>query len=200
MKAHPVFNLLAASLASAILAGCRTSPNCQVITVPTPAVLPAESRESVWLPDQIAPYAVGRYADPRDPNVVHEAHTLYRREQTSRPNLTPPEALAFPPVTAGSGNNATLMLRDALTAELNQQRASSLALVEQAQGLDKAVRQLNTQTKDFHDAIQESARLRLQLLAVSNRVEILEGQLRLMPPIPSGSLPRMPASAPAQKP
>jgi hypothetical protein len=176
----------AATTACAILAACQHPPRFQVITVPAPTVLPTDQGQSVWFPDQIAPYSVGRYVDPRDHNVVHEAHTIYRREQTSRPNLSPPEALVFPPVASRSASNVTVMLRDALSAELNQQRAASRALIEQAQALDKYVRQLNAQTQDFREALQESARVRAQLQAISNRLEILEGQLRASPPLSSG--------------
>src|SRR5258708_12362550 len=110
-----------------LMLGCASpKPVSQPATVlpPPPSF---ERRQSVWLGDQIATYSVGRYVDPRDPNVVHEAHTLYRRERPSRPNLTPPSGLVFPaPDTAASSvPNATGFLGDPLTPHLTHQRALS---------------------------------------------------------------------------
>ena len=176
MKTDPTLRLIAI-LSTVLITGCCSAPTYRFVTIPA-SVLPAQRTEAVWFPDQVAPYSIGRYVDPRDPSVIHEAHTLYRREQSSRPNLTPPEILVMPPFASTPANNATTLLRDALTAELNQQRASSQALIEQAKSLANSVRQLNTQSQEFRDALQESARVQAQLREVNIRLQVLESQLR----------------------
>lgn len=186
MTMNPPIIFTTAAIAVALVTGCKSEAPHPVVTFPQPPpFLTPKQRGNVWFPDQVAPYAVGRYVDPRDPNVLHEAHTLYRREQTSRPNLTPPATLVLPPIAAPSASDATTLLRDALTAELNQQRAASLALVEQGKSLANSVRQLNQQTEEFRNALQEAARVRAQLQAVSNRLETLESQLRSLPAGPA---------------
>ncbi len=198
MKNPPTFliNCIALSLALACVIGCQSKPDHRIVYVPvTTTPLPREHREAVWFPDQLAPYAVGRYVDPRDPNVVHEAHTIYRREQTSRPNLTPPVAVVFPLVTYPSVSNATALLRDGLTAELNQQRTTSQALTEQMRVLGPQLRKFNEQSQEFRNALQESYRLRAQMVAVSNRLEGIEGQLRAMPAVPANQTPKATTNA-----
>ena len=143
----------------------------------------------------MAPYAVGRYVDARDPNLVHEAHTVYRREQSCRPNLTPPATAVFPPgePASASATNATLFLRDALTAELNQQRAASRSIVEQSRQLQEQVRQLSTQAQALRDSVEETARLRNQVQILTNRLEQLEKRLRDAKPAAPPAAPPTPA-------
>ena len=173
--------LLPGALAALLCAiGCRTTYRSHaVLGRIAPPSLSADRQETVWLPDQVAAYSVGRTVDPRDPNLLHEAHTIYRRERTSRPNPTPPAALVFPPPASPSANDAILILRDALTAELNRQRQASQGLIDQTRALDGQLRQLNSQTEEFRHALQQATRLRDQLTAVSNRLELIEHQLRL---------------------
>lgn len=159
---------------------CRSRPQPEVRWEPVPLqLLPPEQREAVWLPDQVAPYSVGRYVDPRDPNVLHESHTIYRREQTSRPNLAPPIQKTYQSMDAAPAIDAHATLRDALTAELDQQRATSRQLLAQTQAIDQHLRQLNASTQEFRDAAHEYVRLRTQLLAVSNRLDVIERQLQI---------------------
>ena len=196
-KSSPIISTL--TVVTALVAGCKSDPPCQIVAVQPPFLTP-DQRANVWLPDQVAPYTVGRYVDPRDPNLLHEAHPIYRREQTSRPNFTPPAGLVLPPAGSPSASNATVMLRDALTAELNEQRATSQVLVGQVQSVDQVLRNLSSRTQEFRDAVQESARVRAQMQAVSNRVEALEGRLRTETP-PSPSLaPGILSNAPTARP
>ena len=164
-----------------VLSGCQSIPQPKTVLVTAPPVLPPDRREAVWLPDLVAPYTTGRYVDPRDPNVVHEAHTIYRREQTSRANLAPPEFLVLPPVASPSATNGTALLRDALTAELNQQRATSKAIIQQAGEINKQLLQIDIRTKEFNDALAEAARLRKELEAVTTRLNLIENSLRPAP-------------------
>ena len=176
MKMIPALVVTTVATVAVLVTGCKSDPPARFVIVPQSApFLTSDQRANVWFPDQIAPYAVGRYVDPRDPHVVHEAHILYRREQTSRPNLIPPEALVVPPMAGPSASNTT-----------------ALALIEQAKSLANSIRQLNSQTQEFRDALQEAARVRAQLQAVSNRLEMLESQLRS---IPAGSQLSSPTNA-----
>ena len=178
MKSHLFFFLV---VAVAILCGCKSAHQCPAVLPPAPPVLPADRREAVWLHDEIVPYTSGRYSDRRDPNVLHEAHRIYRREQTSRPNLSPPEALLFPPVASPSATNAIALLRDGLTAELNQQRSTSLEIIKQAKEIDQRLRQINARTEELREALQESARLRAQLQTVTARLEMIENTVQAAP-------------------
>lgn len=145
--------------------------------------------ETVWIPAQVTPYTVGRYVDGRDRTVLHEAHTLYRQELSVHPNRMPPEALLAPGGAKPTDPASLALVRDALTAELNEQRATSRALIEQAQSLEKVLKRLDTQTQEFHEIARKGLQIQGQLQAVSNRLETLESRLRGLPvkpdPIPT---------------
>lgn len=145
--------------------------------------LTASQLTNVWLPDQVVPYAVGRSVDPRNRDIVHEAHTIFRREQTSRPNLAPPVALVLPTPGNPVAQDATMLLRDALTAELNEQRAASKTLIRQAESVSDLLRNLDARTKEFRDVVQEAARLRTQLQSLSNRLTTVECTITNAPPV-----------------
>ena len=183
MKLSSAFAI--AAITVVVLSGCQSTPQPKTVLVTAPPLLPPDRREAVWLPDRVAPYTAGRYVDPRDPNVVHEAHTIYRREQTSRANLAPPEFLVLPPVASPSATNGTALLRDALTAELNQQRATSKAIIQQAGEINGQLQQINTRTKEFNVALTEAARLRKELEDVTTRLNLIENSLRPAPVVPT---------------
>lgn len=160
------------------LAGCSSSrqQSPPPVLLLLPSRLPPECRANVWHPDELAPYAVGRYLDPSDRNVLHEAHTVYRRERASRPNLTPPTTTVIPPgqAAATSATNAALIFRDALAAELNQQRATSQAIIEQSQQLQQKVRAFNDSAQSLRDSADETARIRTQWQTLTSRLDRLE--------------------------
>ena len=167
------------SLTTAVLIGCSSEPKCRTVYVPLPPGVPPGSRnDAIWVPDQFSEYSVGRYVDPHQPGVLHDAHSLYRREQSGRWNLEPAGAPARAATSASPENN---LLHDALTAELNRQRASSQTLIGQVNLLDQRLRELNLRSREFQDAVQESYRLRDQMTVVSNRLQSVEGQLHRLP-------------------
>jgi hypothetical protein len=57
-----------------------------------------DSSENDYLrnPGALKGYPVGRYEDPNDPAVMHEAHMIYRAEQPATWNLNPTVATAVP--------------------------------------------------------------------------------------------------------
>jgi hypothetical protein len=174
----------AAALALAASFGCASAPRPKPVYVPISAPRsPVFGNDAIWVRDQFSAYSINRYVDPGDPAVMHDAHTLYRREETGRWNLAPSQSGAFVPAASTSaGGHDTTTLHDALTAELNRQRAASQALVEQAKILNQRLRELNAQSQEFHDALREFGKLREQQAVVSNRLSTIEGALRNLTP------------------
>jgi len=54
----------------------------------TPAK-PLPDSSAVLTPAGVKVYSLGRYSDPSDPDLLHEAHLVYRRESAARWNLQP---------------------------------------------------------------------------------------------------------------
>src|SRR5438477_3755222 len=65
-------------------------------------VIPSERTESIRYSENLKTYPVGRYIDPNNDFVMHEAHTVYRVETTAKWNLHPNTPVHVPggPVVA----------------------------------------------------------------------------------------------------
>lgn len=93
----------------------------------------------VRTPETVKAYPVGRYRDPHDPDVMHERHTIYRREQSADWNFLPdaPYALPLGPITARSNPTASYYVTADREQMTGQQRAYAAALLEQNRALKK---------------------------------------------------------------
>jgi hypothetical protein len=169
------------TVALAATTGCHSTPRVEPVSVSLPQS-PHTASDGIWMPDQFSAYSVGRYVDPNDPAVMHDAHTLYRREESGWWNLAPANSQMTPGLAPSAGQHESLILRDALTAELNRQRATSLALIEQAKILDAHLKDFNVQSREFQDALKQFYSLRDRMTLVSNRLDSIEYQLRALPP------------------
>lgn len=56
---------------------------------PVVAPKPLPDSSAVLTPAGVKVYSLGRYEDPADPDLLHEAHLVYRRETAARWNLQP---------------------------------------------------------------------------------------------------------------
>jgi len=56
---------------------------------PTAVPKPLPDSSAVQTPAGIKVFSLGRYEDPADPDLLHEAHLVYRRETAARWNLQP---------------------------------------------------------------------------------------------------------------
>ena len=109
-------------LPALLLVGCASSHPTTVNVDPGP--LPQKhdvpDTASVRTPEKLKAYPVGRYADPDDPEVMHEGHTVYRAETSPEWNTDPNEPTSL---SLGPGEMATAdpaQQHTALTAELEQ--------------------------------------------------------------------------------
>ncbi|MEO6994866.1 MAG: hypothetical protein ABI273_14760 [Lacunisphaera sp.] len=98
--------------------------------------------------ESLKAYPVGRYVDPNDPGVMHEAHTIYRREAGANWNLNPnaPTVVPLGPVLAVADPAKT---PNPLPAELEQKIAEQnqlmATLIEQNEALAAELAKLNQQ-------------------------------------------------------
>ena len=137
------------------LAGCETVPPPKSkppppVETPPPPVAGTEidqhNMEKVRVGEALKAYPVGRYVDPSDPNVLHEAHTIYRREAGAAWNLNPnaPTVVPLGPVLAVAD---PARVPNPLPAELEQKIAEQnqlmSALIEQNEALAAELAKLN---------------------------------------------------------
>ena len=140
------------------LAGCQALMTKQTATAPPPIEsapapvagtdLDQNNSEKVRMSESLKAYPVGRLVDPSDPNLMHEAHTVYRREAGANWNLNPnaPTVVPLGPVLAVADPAKTPGL---LPAELEQKIAEQnqlmASLIEQNEALSGQLAKL---TKD----------------------------------------------------
>ncbi|HEX2853955.1 MAG TPA: bZIP transcription factor [Opitutaceae bacterium] len=150
-------------VAVALCAGCESMPNRPVTAGPSSppsAVAPVSGTdldqhnlEKVRVGETLKSYPVGRFVDPRDPNVMHEAHVIYRKEAAASWNLNPnaPTVVPLGPVLAVADPART---PDPLPAELEQKMA------EQNQLVASLIEQNDALAKELGKLGQEIAALR----------------------------------------
>jgi hypothetical protein len=154
-KLLPLFVALA-------LAGCHTMTK-QSAKAPPPVAAPVlapiagteldqNNIEKVRIGESLKAYPVGRLVDPNDPNVMDEAHTVYRREAGPDWNLNPnaPTVVPLGPVLAVADPAKT---PNPLPAELEQKIAEQnqlmTSLIEQNEALAAQLAKLGKEIADL---------------------------------------------------
>ncbi len=131
--------------------GCSTEqPRAETQPVDPPATVPGTAlalpeADDVRDPEAVKAYPTGRYEDPNDPTVMHEAHTLYRTEQPSTWNLNPtvPTAVRLgPTVTVSDPAKETPAMTGELEQKIQQQNQLLQATFEQNQRLAEELKKL----------------------------------------------------------
>jgi hypothetical protein len=146
-----------------LLSGCASAPPQPEAAAPPPSPpvvapiagtdLDPSNTANVRHGEILKSYPVGRYVDPRDPNVLHEAHVIYRKEAGAAWNLQPnaPTVVPLGPVLAVADPAKT---PSPLPAELEQRMA------EQNQLVATLIEQNEALTKELTKFGQEIAELR----------------------------------------
>ena len=138
-------------------AGCATHKKPSVAEAPPPVPvsgtdLDQGNTEKVRMGETLKAYPIGRYVDPRDPNVMHESHVVYRKEAGASWNLAPnaPTVVPLGPVLAVSDGatqpNPLPAEWEQKVAEQNQLMA---ALIEQNEALAVELAKLGKELNDL---------------------------------------------------
>jgi hypothetical protein len=159
--------------------------------------------ESVRYGENLKAYQIGRYIDPNDDLVMHEAHTIYRVETTAKWNLHP-DVYPYAPGSLPGGPVVGIIdpahenspITPEIAAEVDRQKAATQALIAQGQRMNQALNQLSQVMPVTSQIAQENAQLKAEELGNERRLEILEDQFRKQqiqqtenettpPPVPS---------------
>jgi len=161
-------------------------------------ILETEDMESVRYGENLKAYSIGRYVDPNDGLVMHEAHTVYRVETTAKWNLHPNEPVNVPggPVIGIiDPAHKDSPLTPEVVAEVDRQKAATMALIEQGQRMNQALNQLSKILPVTAQVAQENAQLKNEVTMTEKRLDALEDQFRQAQTeapftTPSGSSPK----------
>lgn len=157
----------------AFCAGCATLTKKSALAAtappPAPAVAPVSgtdldqaNTEKVRVGESMKAYPVGRYVDPADPDLMHEAHVVYRREAGASWNLNPnaPTVVPLGPVLAVADPAKTPgPLPAELEAKMAEQNQLVSSLIEQNEALAKELAKLGKELADLrHSAPREGGK------------------------------------------
>jgi hypothetical protein len=130
-----------------------------------------------WSDGYAATYWLGRATTEADGNVLHEAHPVYRREDSGRPQLVPPPAMLYPTHAPGPSTNAAFEQFEVLRAEVARARELILRLARASEELVQQTASLKTATASIQQVEAQLRQLLQNTAAFSNRLQQLEQRL-----------------------
>lgn len=161
-------HILPLAFALALTACASRPPKAIVIT---PASRRVADASTVRLPERVREYRFGRYVDPGDPAVMHDAHPVYRVEDSAEWNLRPSPGGArsnsAPPVASSPPE------KDAALAELNKQRAATRAFTEQTSALNQRLAELSQAVGQTKEIAKQNLALKQEIVALRDRMDAL---------------------------
>ena len=164
-----------------LLSACSTTPKLTL----HPQQTPATSADGVRYPEVLHAYHVGRYADPNDDLIMHEQHVVYRVEENTRWNFHPGPADGNLP--ASPSRDAAFVpapVNDDILAEVNSQRLATTQIMLQARTLSAALAQFQAALQQTKTNLQETARLRVSVNEMKQRLDSLETAPAQLPATP----------------
>ena len=166
-----------------LLPACA-SKKAVIVQMP-PAVsgttLATDDQESVRYGENLKAYPLGRYIDPNDGLMMHEAHTVYRVETTAKWNLhlnAPASIPSGPVIGIIDPAHRDSPVTPEVVAELDRQKAATLALMMQGQRMNQALTQLGQTLSATAQVAQDNARLKNEVATTQKRLDALEEAFR----------------------
>ena len=168
-----------------LLSACslgRKTPNPSVGIKPVPmSALSKSDTESLRSAEKLKAYPLGRYIDPNNSRIMHEAHTLYRVESPSSWNLRPGPAVSLPLVRVSDSAKVTSPEGAELLVELNRQKQTTAAVIQSSQTVSKSLGEISAQLEQSKRQTEQNSRLEQDLVSTKERLSRLEAELQSQP-------------------
>jgi len=163
------------------LSACSTAPKLAL----HPQQSPPMDTAALRYPEIVRAYHFGRYTDPNDDLIMHEQHVVYRVEENTRWNFHPGLADDYlPALPSHDAAFAPAPVNDAILAEVNSQRLATTQIMMQARTLSAALSQFQTALQQTKTNLQETARLRVSVNEIKQRLDSLETAPAQLPATP----------------
>ena len=169
-----------------LLTACAShSPRAKSIASAAVPVGKPVSSDSLRTGEQLKEYRLGRYVDPRDPLAMHEAHPMYRVENTAQWDLRPQ---AQPTIAQRKTTPApSVSTNDAVLAEINKQRAATRAFTEQATRLNQKLTDLSKAVGQTEEIAKDNLSLKKDVADLRDHLDALDARLNSPKATPSPS-------------
>ena len=144
-------------------------------------ILTPGDMESVRYGENLKAYSFGRYVDPNDGLVMHEAHTVYRVETTAKWNLhpnAPANVPGGPVIGIIDPAHKDSPFTPEIVAEVDRQKAATMALMVQGQRMNLALNQLSKTLSATAQVAQENVQLKSEVTTTEKRMDALEEEFR----------------------
>jgi hypothetical protein len=166
--------------------GCSAEqPQADMRPVDPPASVPGTAldlpdADDVRNPGALKAYPTGRYEDPNDPSVMHEAHVLYRAEQPPSWNFNPTVDTSIPlgPTVAvtNPAKDDTAMTGE-LEQKIQQQNQLLQSTFEQNQRLSDELKKLQDDVAKTHDIVAANDALQKTVADLQAQLNKLQQEL-----------------------
>jgi hypothetical protein len=143
--------------------------------------LPREGLETVRYGENVKAYPIGRYIEPNNRLVMHEAHTVYRVETTAKWNLHPNAPVNIPTgpvVQIIDPARKESPVSPEVVAEVSKQKEATQTVIEQGNRINQTLSQLSQNLSATKQVADENAQLRQEVSSTRRRLEVLEEQFR----------------------
>ena len=159
-----------------------------VLIKQTPKPLTVKQQKQLRHPESVRKYAVGRYTDPNNRNVLHEAHDIYRVESTSKWNHLPNRAKSLdrqdPKHFVKSQDSTEL---ETLKQNLAEERKTSRAVIAANEQLKKSIEPMMKPFDHAKILTEQNAELRRQLYESKSKPSPKQQPQKAKPAAPSQS-------------
>ena len=150
----------------ALISSCakKTPINPYIVIKEIPKPLSQETTSQLRHPETLRKYAIGRYTDPNNRLVMHEAHDIYRVETTNKWNQQPQRAksqLTDNNLDKKHSDHTEEITR--LKQELADERNTTSTVIAANRKLTEQIKPLTQSFKNTKALIEQNAELRRQL-------------------------------------
>jgi hypothetical protein len=170
------------------LAACASRTPKKIVVVPAFAPSSSVDEASVRRPEEVRQYRFGRYVDPGNRQVMHEAHPVYRIEKTADWNLRP-DGASQGPRAIPNPNGAAASPDDAVVAEINKQKAATKAFTEQAATLNQRLSGLTEAVVQTRQMAEQQLLQQRDIASLKSRLNAVEKERAEKPANATGKLP-----------
>ena len=161
------------------LAACSSAEKPRAVrmsSVPG-TMLPSSRMESVRYAENIKEYPLGRYIDPNDAHVMHEAHPIYRVESTAKWNLHPNAPVRVPmgpAVALVDPAEKPAPTNDEIRLEMQRQKAITKEMTDQQDRLNAYIGQLHNAVDKTKSVAAQNVELKTELQQTKARLQEME--------------------------